>query len=227
MKIQSRPLLTPLGRVLLFVALLVLPTLARGAFYYRRYYVPRQIPRPDHAAVDVPTVALAAFAEEDIRKGKGRVIIDRAHDNAVDEADLNVLLARLAARSVETVSLTPGDHLPDMLHNAIALVVVAPHQSFYPWEVEALERFTEQGGRVLLMADPSRYAYRSEYDEWGYEYSIPTSDVAAINSLASTFGLAFADDYIYNTAENAGNYQYVVLKNFAASPLTVGLERSR
>ena len=224
MKTKLRTFLKTLGCVFLFLALLALPTLARAGYYYRRFYVPRSVPRPDHAAVDVPTVALVAFTDVDVQEGKGRVvIIDRAHDNALDDADLNVLLARLTTRGMETVSLTPGDHLPDMLHNAAALVVIAPHESLYPWEIEAVERFVEQGGRALLVADPSRYSFRYEYDEYGYPYTVPSSDVVALNSLASPFGLAFADDYIYNTAEHAGNYQYVILKDFAESPLTTGL----
>lgn len=216
-------LLKTLGRVLLFLALLVLPPLVRAGYYYRRWYVPRAVPRPDHRKVDVPTLELVAFSDADVQKGKGQVIFDRAHDNTVDDVDLNVLLARLTARGVETVSLAPGDHLPDLLPNAAALVVVAPHEPFHSWEVEAVERFVEQGGRVLLVADPSRYSFRTEYDEYYGESYVPVSDVAAANSLASFFGLAFADDYVYNTAEHAGNYQYVILRDFAESPLTTGL----
>lgn len=224
MRIKSRTLLKTFGRGLLFLALLALPTLLRARYYYHRPYGPQSVPRPDHTKVDVPTVPLAAFADVNVQEGKGQVIIDRAHDNTLDDVDLNVLLARLTARGLEAVSLTPGDHLPGMLHNAAALVVIAPHESFYPWEIEAVECFVEQGGRVLLVADPSRYSFRFEYDEYYGEYLVPTSDVSAINSLASSFGLAFADDYIYNTAEHAGNYQYVILKDFATSPLTAGLE---
>lgn len=226
MKTGSRTLLKTLGSILLFLALLVLPTLVRAGYYYRRLYVPQPVPRPDHTIVDVPTIALPTFADIDVHKTQGRIIIDYAHDNTVDETELNVLLARLTARGMETVSLTPGDHLPDMLHNATALVVIAPHEPFYAWEIESVERFVEQGGRVLLVADPSRYSYRIEYDEdYGYEYTVPSTDVVATNSLASSFGLVFADDYIYNTAEHAGNYQYVILKDFAASSLTAGLDK--
>jgi len=223
MKPVSRTLLKPLGRVLLFLALLVLPTVLRVGYYYRRLYVPQSVNRPDYAAVTVPTVALTTFTDVDVQQGKGRVIVDHAHGNTVDDVDLNVLLARLTTRGLEAVSLTPGDHLPDFLHDATALVVIAPHEPFYPRESEAVERFVGQGGRVLLVTDPSRYALSTVYDEAGYQFTVPTTDVAAINSLASRFGLAFADDYIYNTTQNAGNYQYVILRDFAESRLTAGL----
>lgn len=222
---KRRRLLKTLGRVLLFVALLVLPTVLRAGYYYRRYYVPRAAPRPDHSAIDVPVATPVAFADADARQSEGRVVIDRAHENRLDDSDLNVLLARLTNRGLETVSLLPGDRLADRLRNATALVVIAPHQSFTDQEIEAVTRFVAQGGRLLLVTDPSRYALRVEFDAYYGEIATLSSDVAAINSLASRFGLAFADDYLYNTAEHAGNYQYVILKDFTKSPLTAGLEQ--
>lgn len=222
---KNRRLLKTLGRVLLFVALLVLPTVLRAGYYYRRYYVPRSVPRPDHSTVDVPAVAPVAFADTDAQQGEGRVVIDRAHENRLSDTDLNVLLARLTARGLETVSLLPGDQLADRLRDATALVVIAPHLAFTDPEIETVTRFVAQGGRLLLVTDPSRYALRVEFDAYYGEITTLSSDVAAINSLASRFGLAFADDYLYNTAEHAGNYQYVILKDFTKSPLTAGLER--
>ena len=54
----------------------------------------------------------------------------------------------------------------------------------------------------------------------------PESDVAALNSLAGGFGLAFSDDYVYNTALHAGNYQYVYLTDVAeSSPLVDGVSK--
>ena len=52
--------LAAVGRILLFVALLILPSLLRGAFYYRGLYSPPWVSRPDHTEVDVPSVAPAA-----------------------------------------------------------------------------------------------------------------------------------------------------------------------
>jgi len=222
---KTRSLLITLGRVLLFVVLLILPTVLRAGYYYRRYYVPRAVPRPDHTDVDVATMASSDFADVGIRQAQGQVIVDRAHDNTVEDADLNVLQARLAARGIETVYLRSDDHLSDVLRQAIAIVVIAPHEPFTSSELEAISRFVEQGGRVLLIADPSRYSLLNEYDEYNDEQLVAISDVAAINSLASHFGLAFADDYIYNTVKNAGNYQYVILEDLAPDSLTAGLEK--
>lgn len=224
MRMPSRDLLKSVGRICLFVLLLALPVLGRGAYYYRRIYAPPPVALPDHSAVDMPIAEPVAFADRDVRLGKGRVLVDRAHDNAVDDDELNVLLSRLTARGMEVLSLLPDEPMADALRAAASLVVVSPHLSFSAQEVEAVRRFVEQGGRVLLAGDPSRYSVDVAYDEVFGEYLIPASDVTAINSLASAMGLAFSDDYIYSTAENAGNYQYVRLRDFVESPLTAGLE---
>jgi hypothetical protein len=224
-KFLNRNAFRKIGQVLLFLFLLFLPLLVRAGYYYRGLYVPAYVPRPDHAAVDAPTLERISFQDLDVRRGKGQVAIDRAHDNAVYNSDLNVLLARLTARGMENVSITADDSWPDMLRDATALVVISPHRSFSVEEIQAVGQFVRQGGHVLLIADPGRYAWVSEFDDEYGEYMALDSDAAAINSLASHFGLAFSDDYVYNTSENAGNYQYVILTDWSDSPLTAGLEK--
>ncbi|MBN1579726.1 MAG: hypothetical protein JXA89_03415 [Anaerolineae bacterium] len=223
---QTKPRSFPktIGLVAIFVILLVLPLLVRAATYYRGWYTPGEISRPDHTTADLPPVERAAFAEQDLKQGQGHVLIDYAHQNTVDEAELNLLLSRLTARGMDSVALNENDALPLALSDATALIVIAPHKAFTSDEIEATKAFVEQGGRVLLVADPSRYDWQTRYNEWG-EYYVAVSDVAAINSLASAFELAFADDYLYNTANNAGNYQYINLTDFGEHPLTAGLEQ--
>ncbi len=225
MEIRVRSLLAAVLRALLFCVLLVGPSLARAAVYYRRPYTPGPVPRPDLTAVEARDVVQSPYVEEDVARASGTVVIDRAHGNTVRDAELNVLQARFTARGLETVYLTSDRALSDLLRTASALVVIAPHDEFSPQEVEAAERFVEQGGRILLVADPSRYDFEPEEDEVYGEVYVTESDVTAINSLASSFGLAFSDDYLYNTQENAGNYQYIVLRDFRDSPVTAGLEQ--
>lgn len=224
--------LKPVGLVLLFVVLLALPLLARWGYYYRGIYAAPEVPRPDLEAVDVPTVAAIPFADTDVQQSKGYIVIDRGHDNAVEDAELGVLLARLTARGAQTAFshdslLGSSGGLSDLLRKAAALVVISPHKPFSPEEAEAVVRFVELGGRVVLIGDPSRYALVQKVDELQGEMIVPQSDVAALNSLATPFGLAFADDYLYDTAENAGNYQYVIFNDFGPegdqNPLTAGL----
>jgi hypothetical protein len=223
MNVRAKRWLPVVGRISLFVVLLVVPTLARAAYHYRRPYVAPGVQLPDLAQIQVSRAVSVPFADEDVQQGSGSVVVDRAHGNRVDDAELNVLLARLAKRGMQTTSVWPGASLPDALRSAEALVVVSPHAAYVEDEIAAVARFVEQGGRVLLAADPSRYEVAVQYDEAGGERYLVQSDVPAVNSLASAFGLAFADDYLYNTQENAGNYQYVILRDLVDRPLSAGV----
>ena len=220
---NARSWLRGVGRVSLFVVLLLGPALARAAYYYRRPYVPLDVPRPDLARVQVSGASPVPFSDVDVRPGNGVVVIDRGHGNRVDDAELNVLLARLTDRDMQATLVRPGDSLSGVLRTAAALVIVSPHAPYSDDEIADVKRFVEQGGRVLLAADPSRYTVEAQFDEVSGEQYIAQSDVPAINSLASAFGLAFADDYLYNTKENAGNYQYVILRDLPGGPLTEGV----
>ncbi|MBN1935875.1 MAG: hypothetical protein JW934_14490, partial [Anaerolineae bacterium] len=222
---EKRSVWKTVGLVALFGALLVLPSLVRGFYYYRGWYDPGEIAKPGYAVGDLPTVEMAAFVETDLAQAEGLVVVDRGHGNTFQEVELNVLLSRLTARGVENMTLNEGDDLSSALYNALALIVVAPHEPFTSAEVKAVQRFVEQGGRVLLVADPSRYAWETRYDEEFGEYQEIESDVAAINTLAASFGLAYSDDYVYNTVKNGGHYQYVILNEFADHTLTVNLEK--
>ncbi len=193
--------------------------------YYRGWYNATAINKPDYAVDELPTRAQAAFVEVELPHVEGTVVIDLAHDNAVQKVELNVLLARLTARGVKNLFFEQEQELTTVLHNALALIVVAPHRAYTPDEVAVVERFVKQGGRVLLVGDPGRYAWVTRYDQWGEEYQDVQSDVATINVLAAPFGLAYSDDYVYNTVKNDGHYQYVIVENFAANRLTAGLKR--
>lgn len=225
MKSRVRSLLAVVLRLLLFCALLVGPSVVRAAMYYRRPYVPGPVSRPELAEAEAEDAVQSPYPEEDVALLNGTVIIDRAHGNTVRDAELNVLQARFTARGLESAYLTSDQALSEVLRTASALVVIAPHDEFSPQEVRAVERFVEQGGRILLVADPSRYDFEAEEDEVYGEVYVTESDVTAINSLAAPFGLAFSDDYLYNTHENAGNYQYIVLREFGDHPVTAGLEQ--
>ncbi len=211
------------GRVALFLALLLGPSFARGAYYYRRLPGPRDVTRPDLAQVEVSSASSVPYRDEDARPGSGVVVVDRGHGNRVDDAELSVLLARLTERDMRATSVGPDEALPSALRTAAALIVVSPHVPYTDDEVAAVDRFVEQGGRLLLAADPSRYTVESQSDEVNGQRYIVQSDVPAINALAAAFGVAFADDYLYNTEENAGNYQYIILRDLSGGPLAEGV----
>lgn len=152
---------------------------------------------------------------------KGVVVVDYAHNNAFAVEELNVLLSKLVSRGFSYELVLPGEQedskssrsaagsangLDDKLRYADALILPLPRQEYTPEEITEIERFVEKGGRVLIIGDPTR-----------------TVVVEALNSIAGSFGLIYANDYLYSLENNDNNYRNVVYSNFRESPLTQGL----
>lgn len=87
----------------------------------------------------------------------------------------------------------------------IAYIVVSPMFEFYNEEMEAIEEFTEIGGKLLLIADPTK----------------PNR----INNLSIKFGLIFESDYLYNMKENDINYRNIFITDFEDNEITKDLDK--
>ena len=86
-----------------------------------------------------------------------------------------------------------------------ALIVVSPRKEFSNEEKETISKFVENGGKLLLIADPAR---RSE-----------------MNSLSLDFGLVFEPDYLYNMQENDANFRNIFIAEFVETEITRNLEK--
>ncbi len=189
------------------IYLLILVTLTvlgmQMIYYYRGIYLPPPTEMHD-LNISLPVSKIARFTEE-AGRGSGLVLIDRAHGNQFAQHELNTLLSRILSRGASFEFLSNREGFREKLRNAKALVVIAPADSYSTEDKKAVKDFVEGGGKLLLIADPSR---ESE-----------------INSLASQFKVLFWNDYLYNLRENDGNYQYIYLKQFKPSEITKKLEK--
>lgn len=207
--------------VLLALALLVVPLAARWLYFYEGRYQPGQVSRPDLAQISEPEPEHIPFADRYTDLPPGTVLVDMAHDNRVEMAELNVLQARLTARNQRLEPVAEAGDLVARLRHARALVVISPGIDWKPDEVRTAQKFVDKGGRLLLVTDPSRFGIL--YDEWG-DYAGIDPDAAHANKLAAPLGLLFQEDYLYNTTENAGNFRNIKLTDFAPGALMQGLD---
>ena len=207
--------------ILLALVLLIAPLVVRWFYYYEGRYAPEKAARPDLTGIDEPLPETRPFTETEVSENRGSVIVDLAHGNHVQMAELNVLQARLATRGQRLLPVYDPEDLNRQLQHAQSLVIISPAYDWMPDEIQAAQEFVEKGGRLLLVTDPSRFGVI--YDEWGYYLGLDP-DVPHINDLASRFGFVFQDDYLYNTVENEGNFRNIVLTNLAEDELTAGLE---
>jgi hypothetical protein len=215
-------------------ALIILVTLIVAAliFYGRLLYHYPHLPlvRPTVPAIDAGNIApelveYAPFKDRPV-SGDGRVVIDLSHANNLQINDLTPLRDRIEARGATVATYTGANgSLEAQLVDASALVIIAPSVAYSADERAVIGQFVDDGGLLLLAADPTRPV--PEEDEFATLYSAfsPTSAVPVINSLANGFGVIYYDDYLYNLEENEGNYRNVKFDTFdKENSLTKGLQ---
>ncbi|HZA24402.1 MAG TPA: hypothetical protein VFA32_17680, partial [Dehalococcoidia bacterium] len=189
-----------------------------GAFFFfnRGAYTPPP-------AVDIPFEELSrttfASGTDDfvgatrMQVEEGLVLVDAAHRNAFSSEEIVTLLSRAADRGygVEFVgaftTISEEERLPLMeraLSKADSFIVILPRENYTDQEVSLVERFIDKGGKLLLIADPTR-----DHET---------------NSLAEPFGLEFQADYLFNQREYELNYQHIFVRGFQPDELTSGLE---
>ncbi|MGD9048316.1 MAG: hypothetical protein PVF77_09700, partial [Anaerolineae bacterium] len=215
-------MLKKLAIILLALALLVIPTVGRWFYHYEGSYQPGRVARPNLEQIEALLPETQPFVDREVETTPGTILVDLAHGNRVDMAELNVLQARLSARGQRLEPIIQAEDLARQLHYARALIIVSPGLDWTPDEIQQVQRFVDKGGRLLLVTDPTRFDVI--YDEWDIYVGLD-HDAPHLNDLAAHFGLVFQSDYLYNTVENEGNFRNIRLTDFADHPLTEGLDR--
>ncbi len=214
-------MLKKLSIILLALAVLIVPTVGRWFYHYDGSYEPDQVPRPDLDQIEASLPEPQPFVDREIDTTPGTILVDLAHGNRVDMAELSVLQARLSARDQRLEPITQAEDLASQLRYARALIIISPGLDWTPDEIQQVQRFVDKGGRLLLVTDPTRFDVI--YDEWDVYVGLD-HDAPHLNDLAAAFGLVFQADYLYNTVENEGNFRNIRLTDYADHQLTEGLD---
>jgi hypothetical protein len=212
-------------RPLIALVLLVLPVTARTLWFYRGRYAPSTppaLPAYDEIRLATPPLATPAAGAFAVDADEKVVLLDRSHANQFSMPELDALVALLNTSGAQLEVLDEfGPYLSQAFAYADAYVVIAPTQPFTPLEVQAVERFVERGGRLLVITDPTRNGV--PFEEYEYALDQLAADVVAANGLLRPFDLAFADDYLYNLVENEANYRNIFFREFG-TPVDEDLE---
>ncbi len=189
----------------------------RGLFFYSGFYRAATVEMPSYEHIVVPPAPTTEFSDV-YKEGKGIILIDLAHNNAFDPEELNVLILRLVSRGMTVRFLSEHDDLKkELLGNAEkkveeeelevvnAFVVVCPRLEFSKDEKETIDKFVSNSGKLLLIADPTRYG--------------------KMNSLSLKFSLVFEPDFLYNMKENEINYRNIFVAEFKENELTKEVEK--
>ena len=194
-------------RLALALGCLILPFLLRGLWFYRGVYLPsNKVNSPDFSEFSVIQPPLStAPAFEPISSGQGkRILFDQAHNNKYTLAEIETLRNQLLQQGAEILEAKPKSNLSELLKGTDAYVIITPTDFFTEKELQAVEDFVNRGGRLLVIADPTRSF--SEYDTEREESVILT------NEILKPFQISFRNDYVYSLTKNEGNYRNIYVK---------------
>lgn len=192
--------LIPLG-------IFLLGFVGRSLFYYRGVYVAPHVPTDQPEAVEIVHQPLQQSVNEP-GAFSGIVVVDDAHINNFSPDEMSVLYGRITAAGGEIRMFDGHSPLAESLRGARAFVVAVNVLRFDAEDALAVEAFVRNGGRLLLIGDPTRVV-----------------EANTLNTLAGRFGVLYQGDYIYNLVENDGSYLNVYVRDFAESPLTEDVEQ--
>ena len=195
------------------IAFFLVAFFSSNQFFYRGGYNPPPPPRIYfEELITAPAAAeeftdRPVFAANPVGEGnRGTLLVDAAHRNAFNPLELTALLSRVSDRGYAVVFVEEGgaEPLAAGLRQADALLVVSPFGAYVPEEAEVVADFVEQGGKVVLVADPGR----------------PNR----VNSLSERLGVSFRADYLYNLKEHDSNFQEFYVRDFRPDAVTSGIE---
>ncbi len=197
-----------LKKMAIVLAGIVVMLFGRGCYLYSGLYSPLPGEAPAYEDIHVQPASAREFADDVAEREDTTVLIDLAHGNSFRTEELNVLMLRLISRGATIDFLDVEDDLLEELsgeaRQVAAFVTVSPTEGFSRDEKEAIHDFLDKGGRLLLIADPTR----------------PDN----MNSLSLEFGLIFEPGYLYNTTEYETNYRNIFVSEFEKNEITEGLE---
>ncbi len=197
-------------RKIMFLVLIVCIVIgAQTLFFYRGIY--SAPPTNIYDIMDIPIPLHLPTEFVDVHgMGDGTVLIDSSHDNGFKPEELNLLAYRIISRGYSIEYLEANASLEERLANANAYIVISPATAFSSEEVEEIKKFVDNGGRLMLIDDPTR--------------PVPESE-DKMNTLSTAFGIVYWNDYLYNLKDNDGNFRYIYLTDFKDNSITKNLNK--
>jgi hypothetical protein len=139
--------------------------------------------------------------------GRGKVLIDDSHSNRFDLDDIAPMVQALT-RAGYRVELYTGGDLGTELMQADAYVVINPAVKFGDSDNDAVKRFTDNGGRLVVLAEPTTKAITG-----GFISTAVGDRESRVTSLVSQYGMSVSTNYLYNQQRNDGNYKRIVVES--------------
>jgi hypothetical protein len=220
-------------RFLIAAAILLVPIAVRTLWFYQGTYQRSSAPPvPDYAAIQVaPPVLSTPIVDPPVKtKNPAVVLVDMAHSNFYTLSEIEPLTHYIKSTGSQLDILEGSMNLADQLKDADSFVVIAPATAYTPEELQAVSKFVQRGGRLLVVTDPTRslasFAAQGGGSLGGGSLSSTAlSSVDIANMILAPYDTAFNDDYAYNLINNANNFRNIIVNKIAQNPLTTHISK--
>lgn len=150
------------------------------------------------------------------------ILVDQRHRNRFTEEDLGPVSDAVfrAGHELNLSGGDGGDDYADTLEEHDALLVINPTRSFKPAERAAVEEFVEDGGRVVILAEPTQLRGGGGF------FSSPSLESFGPTKLADDYGFHVGSETLYNMDDddNDNNFKSIYASPTGDRPLTEGVE---
>ena len=150
-----------------------------------------------------------------------RILVDTSHGNQVSESQLEPITEAVfeAGHTIEYGTSGTGG-FAESLGRYDGVLVVQPLGSFSPEEREALREYTEDGGRVVVLAEPTQSRLST-----GFTQSTTTVSFGA-NNATEQYGVRMGAEQLYNVDDTANdnNFKAIYASPSGDGELTDGVE---
>lgn len=175
--------------------------------------------QPD--AVNAPVDPEEGEISVDSEGSDKRILVDTSHGNQVSESKLEPITEAVfeAGHTVE-YGTAGTDSFADSLGQYDGVLIVQPLGSYSPTEREALQEYTDDGGRVVVLAEPTQTRLST-----GFTQSTTTVSFGA-NNATKRYGIRMGAEQLYNVddAANDNNFKAIYASPSDDGELTDGVE---
>ncbi|RLM39622.1 DUF4350 domain-containing protein [Haloarcula sp. Atlit-120R] len=175
--------------------------------------------QPD--AVNAPVDPEEGQISVDAEARGQRILVDTSHGNQVSESELEPITEAVfeAGHTVEYGTAGTAS-FADSLGQYDGVLIVQPLGSYSEEERDALQEYTDDGGRVVVLAEPTQTRLST-----GFTQSTTTVSFGA-NNATERYGVRMGSEQLYNVddAANDNNFKAIYASPSGDGELTDGVE---
>lgn len=136
-----------------------------------------------------------------LAEANGEVVIDASASNRFERADIQPMIVAINSVGYDA-TVDDSVDFDEKLDDAEALVIIDPGSEYTTRQLNDIEEFLDNGGRVVVLGEPNRVNLRVSL----FGSSIQTTE-SDLTSFENRFNLQFNTEYVYDQDRNDGNFR--------------------